>query len=86
MNAPRTLLRAEARSRVFRDLFPQLAVFPLRLILRSADGVACTCSDGYGCGQIGKHPFGAEVKWLPQTSTQNTLKGDFVWFKFAMQF
>ena len=37
-------------------------------------------------GQIGKHAFAAEVKWLPQLGTQNTLKGDYVWFKVGVQF
>lgn len=37
-------------------------------------------------GQIGKAPFGAELKWLPQISTQNTLKGDYIWFKVSVQF
>jgi hypothetical protein len=34
----------------------------------------------------GKFPFVAEVKWLPQIGTQNTLKGNYVWFKFGVQF
>ena len=37
-------------------------------------------------GQLGKFPFAAEVKWLPQITTQNTLKGDYVWFKVGVQF
>jgi hypothetical protein len=37
-------------------------------------------------GQIGKAPFAAEVKWLPQIGTQNTLKGNYIWFKVAVQF
>ena len=36
--------------------------------------------------QFGKVGFAAEVKWLPQISTQNTLKGDYVWFKIGVQF
>lgn len=37
-------------------------------------------------GQIGKTPFAAEVKWLPQIGTHNTLKGDYIWFKVGVQF
>jgi hypothetical protein len=37
-------------------------------------------------GKIGKTPFAAELKWLPQISTQNTLKGDYIWFKVGVQF
>jgi len=37
-------------------------------------------------GQFGKTPFAAEVKWLPQISSQNTLKGNYVWFKVGVQF
>lgn len=37
-------------------------------------------------GQIGKSPFGAEVKWLPQVGTQNTTKGNYIWFKAGVQF
>jgi hypothetical protein len=37
-------------------------------------------------GQIGKIPFAAEVKWLPQIGTQNTLKGNYIWFKVGAQF
>jgi hypothetical protein len=37
-------------------------------------------------GQIGKSPFAVALKWLPQISTQNTLKGDYVWFKIGVQF
>ena len=36
--------------------------------------------------QSAKWGFAAEVKWLPQISTQNTLKGDYVWFKLSVQF
>ena len=36
--------------------------------------------------QFGKVGFAAEAKWLPQIGTQNTLKGDFVWFKIGAQF
>ena len=28
----------------------------------------------------------AEVKWLPQVGTQNTLKGNYIWFKLGLQF
>ena len=37
-------------------------------------------------GQIGKSPFAMELKWLPQIGTQNTPKGNYIWFKFAVQF
>jgi hypothetical protein len=37
-------------------------------------------------GQIGKHQFAAEVKWLPQITTKNTVKGDYIWFKLGVQF
>jgi hypothetical protein len=37
-------------------------------------------------GKLGNIPFAAEVKWLPQISSQNTLKGDYVWFKVGVQF
>ena len=36
--------------------------------------------------QFGKVGFVAEVKWLPQLGTKNTLEGDYVWFKIAAQF
>ena len=35
---------------------------------------------------LGKVGFAAEAKWLPQIGTQNTLKGDYVWFKIGAQF
>jgi hypothetical protein len=34
----------------------------------------------------GKIPFAVEVKWLPQLQAQNTLKGNYVWFKVGVQF
>jgi hypothetical protein len=37
-------------------------------------------------GQIGKATFAAELKWLPQIGTQNTLDGDYIWFKVGVQF
>ena len=38
-----------------------LKIFPLRDIVRGADGTAsCTCSDGLNCKAIGKHPA---VRW-----------------------
>lgn len=37
-------------------------------------------------GQIGKTTFAAELKWLPQIGTQNTLNGDYIWFKVGVQF
>ena len=35
---------------------------------------------------IGGHTLVAEVKWLPQIETSNTLKGDYVWFKVGFAF
>jgi len=35
--------------------------------------------------QFGKVGFAAELKWLPQIDTENTLKGDYVWFKIGVQ-
>ena len=37
-------------------------------------------------GQFGKTGFAAEVKWLPQIGAQNTLEGDYIWFKVGVQF
>jgi hypothetical protein len=37
-------------------------------------------------GQIGKTSFAAEQKWLPQIDAQETLKGDYIWFKVGVQF
>jgi hypothetical protein len=36
--------------------------------------------------EFGKTGFVAEVKWLPQIDAQNTLKGNYVWFKLGVQF
>ena len=36
--------------------------------------------------QFSKWAFAAEVKWLPQTSTENTLNGNFIWFKLGASF
>jgi len=36
--------------------------------------------------QLGKVGIAASVKWLPQIGAQNTLKGDYVWFKLAVSF
>jgi hypothetical protein len=36
--------------------------------------------------QFGKVGVAAEVKWLPQIGTENTLKGNYVWFKVGVQF
>ena len=36
--------------------------------------------------QFAKIGFAAEVKWLPQLSTQNTVKGGYFWFKVGVQF
>ena len=36
--------------------------------------------------QFGRVGLATEVKWLPQLGTQNTLKGNYVWFKVAVQF
>ena len=30
--------------------------------------------------------FAATVKWLPQISAENTLKGNYVWFKLGVSF
>jgi hypothetical protein len=35
--------------------------------------------------QFGQTGVAAEVKWLPQISTQNTLKGNYIWFKVGVQ-
>ena len=35
---------------------------------------------------IGGHILVAEVKWLPQIETSNTMKGDYVWFKVGFAF
>jgi hypothetical protein len=35
--------------------------------------------------QFGSTGVAAEVKWLPQISTQNTLKGNYIWFKVGVQ-
>jgi hypothetical protein len=32
------------------------------------------------------HTLVAEVKWLPQTDTLKTLKGDYVWVKLGLAF
>jgi len=36
--------------------------------------------------QAGKFGFAAELKWLPQLTTQNTTKGNFLWFKLGLSF
>ena len=36
--------------------------------------------------QFSKVGLAAEVKWLPQLGTQNTLKGNYIWFKVGVQF
>lgn len=36
--------------------------------------------------QFGQTQVVAELKWLPQLSTTNTLEGDYVWFKLALLF
>jgi hypothetical protein len=36
--------------------------------------------------QSGKLGFAAEVKWLPQITTRDTLKGNYIWFKLGMSF
>lgn len=35
---------------------------------------------------FGKKTLAVEAKWLPQTDTENTLKGDFIWVKVAFIF
>jgi hypothetical protein len=37
-------------------------------------------------GQFDKMGFAAEVKWLPQIATDNTVKGNFIWFKLGVSF
>jgi hypothetical protein len=37
-------------------------------------------------GQFGQTSFAAELRWLPQIGTVNTLQGNYVWFKVAVQF
>lgn len=37
-------------------------------------------------GTLGKVPFAVEFKWLPQLDTQNTLKGNYLWFKIGVLF
>jgi hypothetical protein len=36
--------------------------------------------------QFEKVGLATEVKWLPQLGTQNTLKGNYIWFKVGVQF
>jgi len=36
--------------------------------------------------QFRKMAFAAEVKWLPQLGTQNTVKGNYLWVKVGLQF
>jgi hypothetical protein len=36
--------------------------------------------------QFGRTGVAAVVKWLPQIRTQNTLKGNYIWFKVGVQF
>jgi hypothetical protein len=51
---------AVAQSDIFAALFSQLAIFPLRPIVRAPDEVRCTCSQRADCDRIGKHP---DVLW-----------------------
>lgn len=52
-----SILVAAAGSRVFADRFPQLAIFPLRPIVRTKTGLRCTClAGGADCDRLGKHP------------------------------
>jgi hypothetical protein len=37
-------------------------------------------------GQFGQTSFAAELRWLPQIGTVNTLQGNYIWFKVAVQF
>ena len=37
-------------------------------------------------GKAGQNDYLAELKWLHESSTENRLKGDFVWFKFIYKF
>ena len=36
--------------------------------------------------QFGKVGFAAEVKWLSQLKSENTLKGDYIWLRIGAQF
>jgi hypothetical protein len=36
--------------------------------------------------QFTKWAFAAQVTWLPQISTENTLSGNYIWFKLGVQF
>lgn len=36
--------------------------------------------------RVGKTDPSAELKWLPGLGTKHRLKGDHVWFKFALLF
>lgn len=46
-------------------------------------GVGPVLSYAAQCGKVG---LGAEVKWLPQIAAENTLKGNYIWFKLSVQF
>src|SRR5580692_6432353 len=52
-----SIISAAISSKVFADLLPQLAILPLRPIVRTpSDTPACTCRKGEACKSIGKHP------------------------------
>lgn len=36
--------------------------------------------------QFQKTAFAAQITWLPQTNAENTLKGNYLWFKLGFQF
>ncbi len=54
-----SLRRAAESSTVFSSLLEQLTIFPLRPIVRTSAGVACTCAGRASCDNIGKHPDGS---------------------------
>jgi len=70
-----SLHRAAESSVVFREIFDSLTLFPLRPILRTADGLACTCRAVERCGQIGKHPDGTIVPSWRELATGEKVCG-----------
>jgi hypothetical protein len=71
---PLTLIRAAESSAVFRDLFDDLCIFPLRGIVQPSDGpAACTCTLGPSCQNIGKHPA---IRWRELTAGEKVRSAD----------
>jgi Bifunctional DNA primase/polymerase, N-terminal len=60
MSSDPSILVAASKSQVFAELFPRLAIFPLRPIVQTSEGPRCTCSAGAACDRLGKHP---DVRW-----------------------